>query len=283
MSGFYYVKVPNEPVFECRARGKFKKENIKPVVGDLVEIQAIGNGQGVIEIILPRKNCLVRPSVANIDQLMVVFAATSPEPDFLLMDRLTVLAEKNKLFVTICITKTDLDDKNNFNKVVGRYSNTDYKIIGLSNKLNRGIEDIKDVLAGKLSTLSGPSGVGKSTLINTINPNFKLNVGDVSIKTKRGKHTTTHCELLEVIEDGFVVDTPGFTSLELEGISEYELAKFFPDFNKFNNCQFVSCAHENEELCGVKDAVKSGELSKERYKNYLLLLQEVRENGGKYR
>lgn len=272
-------------MIECRARGKLKKDNIKPLVGDLVDITVISPAQGVLESLEPRRNSLLRPSVANIDQLILVFAATNPEPDFLLMDRLTVLAEKNNLDVVICITKTDIDDnKNTLEKIKKRFSHSGFKIIGVSSPKGTGLEEIKQAMQGKVSTLSGPSGVGKSTLINTLNPSFKITVGEISNKTKRGKHTTTNCELLEVSTDSFVVDTPGFTSLELEGVKVPELGKLFPEFTKFTNqCQFTSCIHENEKVCGVKDALELGNICDQRYKNYLLLLNEIRESGGIYR
>lgn len=245
-------------------------------------IQTTSQSTGVIEEVLPRKNYLIRPSVANINQLVLVFAALSPDPDYLLMDRLTVIAQKNGLSVLICISKTDLDQDITLDQVKKRFKQSGFPVIGISNKTQYGYDDLKENLKNKISTLSGPSGVGKSTMINTLNPNFKLAVSSVSEKTKRGKHTTTYCELLEVIEGSFVVDTPGFTSLELMGFSLTELKDYFPEFRSFNSCRFTSCIHENEEQCGVKDAVRDGKVDKERFENYLALLKEIREKEVKY-
>ncbi|SES73950.1 ribosome small subunit-dependent GTPase A [Anaerobranca gottschalkii] len=280
LSGFYYVKWENK-IIQCRARGKFKKDNIKPVVGDKVEFALISPTEGVIETIKERKNCLVRPSVANIDQLCLVFSAMDPIPDYLLMDRLTVLAGKNSLEVIICITKMDLIDKTFLDNIAQRFKDTGYTIIGISNKTLEGLEELKEKLKGKITTLSGPSGAGKSSLINNINPQFKLAVSSVSEKTKRGKHTTTFCQLLEVMENSFVVDTPGFTSLELTDFDVYELDKYFPEFIPFSNCRFTSCLHQKEEGCNIKSAVEKGLINPERYNSYLMLLEEIRENNQK--
>lgn len=247
------------------------------MVGDRVIIQSTSASSGVIEGVYPRRNHLIRPAVANIDQLVVVFAAISPEPDFLLMDRLTVIGQKNNLSVVICISKTDLDKDDTLKIVIERFEDTGYPVIGISNKTQQGFTALKETLKGKISTLSGPSGVGKSTLLNTLRPDFNLPVATVSEKTQRGKHTTTCCELLEVMEDSFVVDTPGFTSLELSGLELPELENYFPEFRKFSNCRYTSCIHENESYCAIKKAVEDGELNKARYQNYLALLKEIRE------
>ncbi|SHJ61073.1 ribosome biogenesis GTPase [Anaerobranca californiensis DSM 14826] len=277
LSGFYYVKWQDK-IIECRARGKLKKDNIKPVVGDKVEFGLISPTTGVIETIQERKNCLIRPSVANIDQLCLTFSAIDPLPDYLLMDRLTVLARKNSLEVTICITKIDLIDKGFLDYISQRFKDTGYTIIGISNKTLEGLDKLKEKLKGKITTLSGPSGAGKSSLINNINPQFKLAVASVSEKTKRGKHTTTFCQLLEVMENSFVVDTPGFTSLELTDFDIYELDKYFPEFIPYLNCRFTSCLHQKEEGCNIKTAVEKGLINPERYNSYLALLEEIREN-----
>ncbi len=247
-----------------------------------MDFQQLSPSQGVIEGIKERKNFLIRPSVANIDQLILVFAAQNPDPDFLLMDRLTVIAEKNNLEVIICVTKIDIDTKGNLEYISKRFINTGYKIIGITNKVLGGTDPLKSVLKGKISTLSGPSGAGKSTLINNLNPELNLTVGAISTKTKRGKHTTTYCELLEVMESSYLVDTPGFTSLELKDMGITQLRDFFIEFKEFKNCHFASCIHDKENSCGIKQAVEEGKISKERYENYLLLLNEIRENEVRY-
>ncbi|MGL6105345.1 ribosome small subunit-dependent GTPase A [Romboutsia sp.] len=284
IGGFYYVDTENG-LYECRARGIFRKDKITPLVGDRVAISVVDeeNKKGVVEEINKRDTELVRPPIANVDKALIVFAIKNPAPNLSLLDRFIVLAEKENLEIVIVLTKADLDDGSILQEIQGIYELSGYKVIPVSNKTKLNIDKIKDELRGNVVVFAGPSGVGKSSLLNEIDKNFKLQTGEVSEKIKRGKHTTRHAELLKLECGGMVADTPGFSSLTLDDIGEVELKDYFIEFSDFNDCRFGSrCIHEKEPNCAVKEAVQNGDIPKKRYESYIQLLNEIRQGRRRY-
>ena len=276
IAGFYYVH-NGEHIYECKAKGVFRKDNKKPLVGDDCIIEVIDEEKklGNISEILDRKNSLIRPNVANVDQALVIFALVKPEPNFNLLDRFLILMKQNDIPCIIAFNKTDLADEETLERVRQIYKDSGHQLIFTCAKKNEGIEDVKRALKGKTTTVAGPSGVGKSTLINLIQDNRKMETGDISEKIERGKHTTKHSELIALDDNSYIFDTPGFSSLSLFDISKEELAEFYPEFAPYEQgCRFDNCIHRNEPVCGVKQAVDDGLISRVRYENYLLLLSE---------
>lgn len=276
IAGFYYVELQDGRVLECKARGKFRREKLAPVVGDRVIVEIIDEKHGVINEIEDRRSQLIRPQVANVDQAVVVFALKNPEISFTLLDKLLLLIEHNNLTSIICLNKSDLDQENLFGKIEKLYSGIGYKVIRTNGKTGEGIDDLKFQLNNKISVFAGPSGVGKSTLFNKLQSKVKMETGDVSSKISRGKHTTRHAELIEIEEGTYIVDTPGFSSIDLSFMEADELQFAFKEFqNHLDKCRFSSCMHNKEKECGVKNAVENGEISRERYKAYVEILQEL--------
>ena len=285
IGGFYYVDTENG-LYECRARGIFRKNKITPLVGDRVSISVVDeeNKKGVVEEIEKRDTELVRPPIANVDKALIVFAIKNPSPNLSLLDRFIVLAEKENLEIVIVFTKVDLDtDGELLGELKDIYEVSGYKVISVSNKLKLNIDKIKEELKENTVVFAGPSGVGKSSLLNEVDKNFELKTGEVSDKIKRGKHTTRHAELLKLECGGMVADTPGFSSLTLDDIDESELKEYFIEFDKHDDCRFGSrCIHENEPSCAVKEAVENGDISKKRYESYIQLLNEIRSGKRRY-
>lgn len=278
IGGFYYVEDDDRKVYECRARGRFRKDKITPLVGDRVKIRISHDDKGYIEEILDRDTKLIRPPVANVDQAVIVFAVKKPNPNIVLLDRFLVMAEKENLDIVICFNKIDLSMEE-LNKLRQIYENTGYKVLSTSTKTETGVEEFKEILKNKITVFAGPSGVGKSSLLNTTQPNLKLKTGDVSLKSQRGKHTTRHVELLKLDFGGWVLDTPGFSSLNLDSIEENELQFYFREFEDYrHDCKYRGCMHVNEPQCVVKEKVKEGIIDSSRYANYLHLLKEIQEN-----
>ena len=285
IGGFYYVDT-EKGIYECRAREIFRKNKITPLVGDRVSISVVDeeNKKGVVEEIEKRDTELVRPPIANVDKALIVFAIKNPAPNLSLLDRFIVLAEKENLEIVIVFTKVDLDaDGELLEELKSIYEVSGYKVIPVSNKLKLNIDKIKEELKENTVVFAGPSGVGKSSLLNEVDKNFELKTGEVSDKIKRGKHTTRHAELLKLECGGMVADTPGFSSLTLDDIDESELKEYFIEFDKHDDCRFGSrCIHENEPSCAVKEAVENGEISKKRYESYIQLLNEIRSGKRRY-
>ena len=285
IGGFYYVDT-EKGLYECRARGIFRKNKITPLVGDRVSISVVDeeNKKGVVEEIEERDTELVRPPIANVEKALIVFAIKNPSPNLSLLDRFIVLAEKENLEIVIVFTKVDLDtDGELLGELKDIYEVSGYKVISVSNKLKLNIDKIKEELKENTVVIAGPSGVGKSSLLNEVDKNFELKTGEVSDKIKRGKHTTRHAELLKLECGGMVADTPGFSSLTLDDIDESELKEYFIEFDKYDECRFGSrCIHENEPSCAVKEAVENGEISKKRYESYIQLLNEIRSGKRRY-
>lgn len=282
LSGFYYVDTESG-LYECKARGIFRKQKITPLVGDNVEISIVDeeNKKGVVETIEERETELVRPPIANVDKALIVFAVKDPKPNLSLLDRFIVHAERENLEIVIIFTKMDLDD-GSLDELVEIYEKAGYKVIPVSSEKHINIDKVKEELKGNTVVFAGPSGVGKSSLLNQIDESFQLKTGTVSEKIGRGRHTTRHAELLKLECGGIVADTPGFSSLELDGIDEMELKEYFIEFDKYDECKFGSkCVHENEPSCDVKEAVENGEISKQRYESYLQLLNEIRQKNSR--
>lgn len=278
IGGFYYVHI-DDKIYECKARGIFRQQGITPLVGDYVEISITDAKQakGVIEKVLDRKTELIRPTVANVDQVVIVFAITQPEPHTALLDRFLILAESQNLNIVICFNKVDLAPKEEYQDIIGIYGSLGYKLLLTSSKLNKGLEELKDVLYNRTTVFAGPSGVGKSTLLNKVFPDLQLKTGKISERTARGKHTTRHVELIPIESHGWVVDTPGFSSLNMDFIQEEELYNYFPEFQDYlEECRFSSCKHLEEPQCGIKNALELGKIKKERYDSYIQIIDEIR-------
>lgn len=279
IAGFYYVHVPQKGVYECKARGVFRNQSIKPLIGDNVVIQNLENEElkGNILEILERKNALIRPTVANIDQAMIVFSVNQPKPNLNLLDRFLIMVEKEDIPVNICFNKVDTLDDNEITLMKNIYENIGYPVYLTSALLEDGIQDLSQALSNKTTVFAGPSGVGKSSILNLIQKEVELETGEISEKAQRGKHTTRHAELICFDEHSYVVDTPGFSSLTLETLQPDDLKDYFFEFEKYSNeCKFLGCSHLNEPECGVKTAISQGKISLSRYNNYKLIYEELK-------
>nr|WP_177297803.1 ribosome small subunit-dependent GTPase A [uncultured Blautia sp.] len=280
IAGFYYVYGENDEVYECRAKGIFRKENRKPLVGDDVEITILDQGkkEGNLVKILPRKNSLIRPAVANVDQAFVIFALDDPKPNFLLLDRFLIMMEQADIPAVICFNKKDLAEEQEIRELYETYRGCGYQVILSSALQEEGIEEIRSILKGKTTVVAGPSGVGKSSLTNLLQKEIRMETGEISRKLKRGKHTTRHSQVIPVGDHTYLMDTPGFSSLYLTDMEEQELKDYFPEFRKYEEqCRFQGCRHIHEPGCAVKEALGSGEISSLRYEDYLNLYEELKE------
>lgn len=278
IAGFYYVQIENQGLYECKAKGTFRKDKIKPLVGDDVSIDILDeeNFKGNITQILPRKSELIRPAVANIDQALVIFAATNPQPNLNLLDRFLVMMENQDVPVTICFNKMDMSDDSFENQMRDIYQKAGYEILFVSAKENKGLDELKTLLDGKTTTVAGPSGVGKSSLINLLTDSDYMETGEVSKKIGRGKHTTRHSEFIYLGKNTFILDTPGFSSIFLPDIEAVRIGELFPEFTQpAKECRFTGCAHNKEPDCGVKSALESGLIASSRYENYLQMYLEA--------
>ena len=280
IAGFYYVCGEDGIVYECKAKGIFRKDNQKPLVGDNVEIHILSRQEkeGNLVKILPRQNTLLRPAVANVDQAFVIFAMEDPSPNFLLLDRFLIMMEQAGIPSVICFNKKDLAEEEKVQPLANIYRECGYKVILSSAKEGEGIEEIRNVLKGKMTVVAGPSGVGKSSLTNLLQSQVKMETGEISRKLKRGRHTTRHSQVIPAGENTYLMDTPGFSSLYLTDMEQSELKDYFPEFRKFEDgCRFQGCVHIHEPDCRVKQALEQGEISRLRYENYLSLYEELKE------
>lgn len=288
IGGFYYVHAVDGNIYECRARGIFRKEKIKPLVGDNVEISVISEQErtGNVDELLPRRNSLIRPAAANVDQALVVFAVASPKPNLNLLDRFLISMEQQDIPVIICFSKTDLGEDGQLNELAKIYEGCGSKVQFLSVAKQEGIDEIRRLLTGKTTIVAGPSGVGKSSLTNELQSGVHMEVGEVSQKIDRGKHTTRHTELIVLPRmeweepngaGSYFLDTPGFSSLYLKGIEYEELRDYFYEFLPYEPyCRFQGCMHLSEPDCAVKQALGVGKIHRSRYDNYALLAQELK-------
>ena len=280
IAGFYYVNVVESGVYECKAKGVFRKEKIKPLVGDNVRIEILDeeNKTGNIVEIFPRKNELIRPAVANIDQALVVFAVTKPTPHFNLLDRFLVMMERKEIPVVLCFNKKDIATSPEIAELEAIYEKCGYPIVFTSALEQEIIEEIRRLLLKKTTAIAGPSGVGKSSLINLLQNQVQMETGTISRKIERGKHTTRHSELIAVDADSYIMDTPGFSSLYVNDFEKEELKYYFREFASYEGqCRFQGCDHVHEPGCAVKEALEEGKIHPIRYKNYLEMYTELKE------
>ena len=289
IGGFYYVHTSGGTVYECKAKGIFRKEKIKPLPGDNVEITVLSEEkkEGNIDRLLERKNELIRPAASNVDGALIVFAVKDPEPNLNLLDRFLVYMEMQDIPVTVFFNKTDLDRDGSCKRYCEIYERAGYRVLSGSvddpkaapDGSNVVEEELREILRGKTTILAGPSGVGKSSVTNLLHRDEVMEVGSISEKIKRGKHTTRHTELFNLFDDTYILDTPGFTSLYVTGLEPAELKNYFPEFLRFEqDCRYTGCVHvgEREELCAVKRAVKEGEIARDRYEDYLQIYEELK-------
>lgn len=278
LSGFYYVDTGGEAgILTCRARGKFRKTGESPLVGDWVEVRELGNGDGFVEAILPRKNAFERPAVANIDQMVVIASGAIPRTEPYLIDRVTAIAALKECGVVILMNKCDLDPAQELYEI---YRSAGFPTLRVSAKTGEGIEALRELTSGRLSAFTGNSGVGKSSILNALDPTFHLKVGEVSQALGRGRHTTRHVELFHLADGAEIVDTPGFSSFETAELNlewKRRLPESFLEFRPYlPECRFVGCSHTREKGCAVLEAVRAGKIPKSRHESYLRLYEELK-------
>lgn len=285
IAGFYYIETHDARIYECKAKGIFRKDNVKPLVGDNVMIDIIDeeNKKGNITEILPRKNRLLRPPVANVDQAVILFAIVKPDPNYNLLDRFLIMMRQQNLPVIICFNKQDIATQEEQQELYNAYEKCGYKVLFISVKEEKGLDELKELLRGKTTTLAGPSGVGKSSLLNKLVPDALMLTGELSRKIDRGKNTTRHSELFYVSElsqgdeETYLFDTPGFTSLNLNDVTTDNLMQYYPEFEEYEpECRFGGCSHIAEPDCGVKNALSEGKISAVRYENYKIIYEDLK-------
>ncbi|MCM1143811.1 MAG: ribosome small subunit-dependent GTPase A [Blautia sp.] len=280
IAGFYYVHIEGMGVYECKAKGIFRNHHIKPLVGDNVCMSVLDeqDKEGSITEILPRKNELLRPAVANIDQALIIFAIVRPDPNYNLLDRFLIRMERQQLPCIICFNKQDIASEEERQTLLHAYEGCGCHVLFASAHKEEGMKELRRLLAGKTTTVAGPSGVGKSTIINCLQPEANMATGAISAKIERGRHTTRHSEIIALGEDTYIMDTPGFTSLSISEVLKEELGGYYPEFRQYESfCRFRGCAHISEPDCGVKKAVEEGKISRVRYDNYRMLYQELKD------
>ena len=280
IAGFYYIYAEDGNIYECKAKGIFRKDNFKPLVGDNVEITVLNEEEkeGSVTSILPRRYSLIRPAVANVDQAFLIFAMENPKPNFLLLDRFLIMMKQQEIPAVICFNKKDVGEKEEMEKLYEIYTGCGYRVVLSSTYEGEGMDEIHEILKGKTTVVAGPSGVGKSSITNCMQGEVQMETGEISKKLKRGKHTTRHSQVIPVEKNTFLVDTPGFSSLYLTDMKEEQLRDYFPEFVMYEpQCRFQGCMHIHEPGCAVKKALSEGKISQQRYDNYLALYEELKE------
>lgn len=284
IAGFYYIHTGEQGLYECKAKGVFRNKKIKPLVGDNVEIDVLDEEKklGNIIAVEERKNALIRPAVANVDQAVVIFASAKPSPNLNLLDRFLVTMEQYGVDTVICFNKRDLIDEEEEKRLRAIYE-ANYRVLFTSAKEGDGCEELEKLLEHKTTVLAGPSGVGKSTTINQLIPEANMETGQISEKIERGKHTTRHSELFRLKDDTYIMDTPGFTSLYVTDMEKEQLHYYFPEFDEYEGtCRFQGCVHVHEPDCQVRTAVEQGKIHQNRYDNYVSFYEELKEKRKKY-
>ncbi len=278
IAGFYYVDTVESGIYACKAKGIFRKLGKKPLVGDDVEIEITHekDREGSLVAIAPRVNELIRPASANVEQALILFALKSPDPNLVLLDRFLISMDMKGIPSAICFNKQDLAREDDKEELSDTYSSCGYRVFFTSFAEGEGIAEIKDFMAGKTTLLAGPSGVGKSTLTNACQSNVHMETGEISKKLARGKNTTRHAELIPCGNSTYIMDTPGFTSLLLEGIEKEELRHYYAEFAPYEGkCRFDGCVHIHEPDCRVKEALEAGLINRKRYDNYCLIYEDL--------
>ncbi|MBR6452296.1 MAG: ribosome small subunit-dependent GTPase A [Lachnospiraceae bacterium] len=280
IAGFYYVYVSGRGTYECKAKGIFRKDGQKPLVGDHVTVEQLSEQdmEGSITELLPRQNVCVRPQVANVDQTLLIFALKSPLPNYLLLDKLMLQYKQQNIPVLLCFNKEDLVSEKDTERVRRMYENCGCTLFFTAAKDGEGIDEVKAALTGKTTTVAGPSGVGKSTLVNSLQSGVTMETGDISRKLQRGRHTTRHSEIIPIGEDTFIMDTPGFTSYDVAGIDCESLQDYYEEFTPYTDCRFQPCSHTHEPDCAIKAAVEAGKIDEERYANYVQIYRELKDS-----
>lgn len=277
LSGFYYVETNGGEVLQCRARGKFRREGLSPLVGDWVEIRELGSGEGIVEAVKPRKNAFLRPAVANVDQIVVIASEALPKTAPYLIDRLSAIAALKDCGVVVALNKCDLNSADSLYHI---YRAAGFPTVRVSAETGGGLDELKPLISGKLSAFTGNSGVGKSSILNALDPEFHLQVGEISAALGRGRHTTRHIELYHLDCGADVVDSPGFASFDTDELDlelKRRLPETFPDFGPYlGGCRFVGCSHTKEKGCAVLEALKDGRIQKSRHNSYLRLYEELK-------
>ncbi|NLV15862.1 MAG: ribosome small subunit-dependent GTPase A [Syntrophomonadaceae bacterium] len=280
-SGFYYVQTQDNRIFECKLRGKLKDGRL--LVGDRVKFTLTGSETGIIDTVLARDAELRRPAIANVNQVLVVMSYVEPIPNLHLLDRLLILIENQGLEAVIVLNKCDLAGNEQVETIIEYYTSIGYPVVSTSTKKNIGIQELADIIKGSITVLAGPSGVGKTSLLNVLIPGMEMKTDQVSRKLARGKHTTRHVELFPLISGGWLADTPGFGVVDLPAMKREELKSLFRGFSQLaEKCRFINCIHAGEKECGVKDAVEKGVIPASRYQSYMIGLTEIIEKERSY-
>lgn len=280
IAGFYDVYVEGRGTYVCKAKGIFRKDNRKPLVGDYVTVESISEQdmEGSITGIMPRQNELIRPQVANVDQTLLIFALKSPLPNYLLLDKLILQYLQQNVPILLCFNKEDLVDEADVEKVRQMYAKSGCEVLFTSAVNGEGIDRVVSLLKGKTTSVAGPSGVGKSSLINCMQSNRQMETGEISAKLLRGRHTTRHSEIIPVGDETYIMDTPGFTSYDVTGMLQEQLQDYYEEFKPYTDCRFQPCSHIHEPDCSVKRAVEAGEVPEERYEHYMQIYRELEES-----